>query len=323
MSVTGLLTVLSSDVENPSSSSEVPMAVVTPYKSADTFKGLCPDEVADFVQLFGSYQAIETYLLSTFFTDDWCKEEKQLYTNTCRKNNFVCNVFTFGDSPFVIKQLIDLTQNCENGRLRWFPELINHKLAESLLPDHTLRMHAACVNRTFTHFYFVYDRADTIEVYNFDDMFEVVQKLNGLGMFHLDTKPSNFLTLNGKIMIHDFGIALPVEMHACPGSLMFSDPIVSDRELWDAVTSFSFGSSPFDTIRDFSLQCQVRLLYARVSGKFASRFELPAHTIGLGVEGMYTSPPWFEQMFTILTSFSTYSVLRAWTDFRVKLLSKA
>jgi serine/threonine protein kinase len=316
------LTISSSDVENPSNSCE-PRTTTTPYKSADTFKGLCPDELIDFVQMFCTYNAAESYLLSTFFPDDWSKEEHTLYSNVNSAEQFVCNVFTFGDSPFVVKQIIDLSPKCENGKLRWFPELINHKLAEVILPEHVLTLHAACVNRAFTHFYFVYDRAERLSPSNlhehYDEMFAVVSALNRHGLLHLDTKPSNFLTRDGRIYIHDFGIALPMEMHTCPGSIVFSDPFHADRDLWEAVKSLSFGASPFETIRDWSVQCQTRMLYAQIPDKFVPRADVPTHAVGLGTDGLYTSPPWFDEMFTILNSFSTYSVLRSWKDFRAKL----
>jgi serine/threonine protein kinase len=273
--------------------------------------------------MFCTYNAAESYLLSTFFPDDWSKEEHSLYSNVNRAEQFVCNVFTFGDSPFVVKQVIDLSPKCENGKLRWFPELINHKLAEVLLPEHVLTLHAACVDRAFTHFYFVYDRAEKLRSVDHDEIFAVVSSLNARGLFHLDTKPSNFLMRDGRIYIHDFGIALPMETHTCPGSIVFSDPFHADRDLWEAVKSLSFGASPFETIRDWALQCQTRMLYAQVPDKFVSSADVPAHAVGLGTDGLYTSPPWFEQMFTILNSFSTYSVLHAWKDFRIKLLSRA
>lgn len=312
------LTTSSSDVGNPSNSCEA-QTTITPFKSADTFKGLCPDELVGFVQMFCTYNAAESYLLSTFFPDDWSKEEHTLYSNVNRAEQFVCNVFTFGDSSFVVKQMIDLSPSCENGKLRWFPELVNHKLAEVLLPEHVLTLHAACVNRSLTHFYLVYDRAEKLSSVNHDAMFAVVSALNARGLLHLDTKPSNFLTRDGRIYIHDFGIALPMEMHTCPGSIVFSDPFHADRDLWEAVKSLSFGASPFETIRNWALHCQTRMLYANVPDRFVPSADVPVHAVGLGTDGLYTSPPWFEQMFTILNSFSTYSVLRGWKDFRAKL----
>ncbi len=313
------LTISSSDVENPSNSCGVQMAP-TPYRSADTFKGLCPDELVDFVVLFDTHELAHNHLLETFFPgDDMYREETVLYTNINIREQFACRVYTFGDAPFVIKQMIDLSTDCENGKLRWFPELVNHKLAEVLLPEHVLTLHTACVNRTFTHFYFVYDRAEKVGSVNHDEMFAVVSALNARGLFHLDTKPSNFLTLDGRIYIHDFGIALPMEMHTCPGSIVFSDPFHADRDLWEAVKSLSFGASPFETIRDWSVQCQTRMLYAQIPDKFVPRADVPTHAVGLGTDGLYTSPPWFDEMFTILNSFSTYSVLRSWKDFRAKL----
>lgn len=316
------MTSSSSDVENPSSSCVPPSAPLDlPYKSADTFKGLCPDELVGFVGLFNTHELAHNHLLETFFPgDDMFREETILYTNINIREKFVCTVYTFGDAPFVIKQMIDLSPECENGKLRWFPELINHKLAEVLLPEHVLTLHAACVNRNFTHFYFVYDRAEKLSSVDHDAIFAVVASLNARGLLHLDTKPSNFLTLDGRIYIHDFGIALPMEMHTCPGSIVFSDPFHADRDLWDAVKSLSFGGSPFETIRDFSLQCQTRMLYAKVPARFVPSADVPTHAVGLGTDDLYTSPPWFEQMFTILNSFSTYSVLHAWKDFRAKLL---
>lgn len=316
------LMISSLDVENPSNSSEVPMAITTtPYKSADTFKGSCPDELVAFVGLFDTHELAQNHLLETFFPgDDMFREETVLYTNINIREQFACTVYTFGDAPFVIKQMIDLSTDCENGKLRWFPELVNHKLAEVLLPEHVLTMHAACVNRAFTHFYLVYDRAEKLSSVNHDAMFAIVSSLNAHGLLHLDTKPSNFLMLDGRIYIHDFGIALPMEMHTCPGSIVFSDPFHADRDLWEAVKSLSFdGASPFETIRDFSLQCQTRMLYANVPDRFVPSADVPRHAVGLGLDGLYTSPPWFQEMFTILNSFSTISVLRAWKDFRAKL----
>jgi hypothetical protein len=319
--IVSFVTISSSDVENPSNSC-VPPTVPQglPFKSADTFKGLCPDELVAFVGLFDTHELAHNHLLETFFPgDDMFREETILYTNINIREKFACTVYTFGDAPFVIKQMIDLSPDCENGKLRWFPELVNHKLAEVLLPEHVLTMHAACVNRSFTHFYFLYDRAEKLSSVDNDAMFEVVSTLNARGLLHLDTKPSNFLTLDGRIYIHDFGIALPMEAHTCPGSIVFSDPFHADRDLWEAVKSLSFGESPFETIRNWSLQCQTRMLYAKVPDRFVPRADVPTHAVGLGMDGLYTSPPWFYEMFTILNSFSTISILCAWKDFRAKL----
>lgn len=271
--------------------------------------------------MFDTHEQAHTHLLETFFPADMFREETILYTNVNIREQFACTVYTFGDAPFVIKQMVDVSSECENGKLRWFPELINHKLAETLLPEHVLTLHAACVNRNFTHFYLVYDRADKLCTKNPNSLFEVVRKLNDRGLFHLDTKPSNFLVRGDRVFIHDFGIALPMEMHACPGGLMFSDPFVSDRDLWDAVRSVSFdGANPYDTIRDFALQCQTRMLYAKIPKKCVPPADVPAHAVGLGLDGLYTSPAWFAEMFTILNSFCTYSILKAWQDFRMKLV---
>jgi hypothetical protein len=286
---------------------------------------LCPDELVEFVKVFDSHNSAQVWITQTFFSDVWFKKEHTLYSSVSVADAFSCTVYTFGDARFVVKEMVCLSPGDKNGSHRWFPELVNHQLAESLLPDHVLRMHAACMNRSQTHFYFVYDRAEELDggSVSLDELYGLVLKLNELGLYHLDTKLANFLVRDdGKICLHDFGVALPLEMHACPGSLMFSDPFMRDRDLWNAVQSVGWDPNPFETIREWGRQVQARLLYALAPPDFKSAYpDLPRHTTGLGVDDLYESPRWFLQMFTVLNSFSASSVEYAWEDFCRKLLN--
>lgn len=316
----------STDAAVPSSSCGG-LTTPTPFKSAATFEGKCPDELLRFVRVFLTHLDAEQYLFDTFFAETKFLDEITLFERHDVSDMFLSHVYTFGDSPFVIKEIVDQHPDRENAKLRWFPELINHIIAQSLMPEHVLTMHAACMNASQTHLYFVYERAREITpeeaVEKADDMFDVVLRLNAHGLMHIDTKPSNFLVREstGEICIHDFALALPLEHVACPGSLRFSDPFKADKDLWDAVRSTEWGPNPFQTIREWGRMCQARLLYAGYPAGRASRHNLDRGVVGLNREYLYTSPPWFRQMFTVLNSFSAYSVMCVWKEFVSKITS--
>lgn len=317
---------LSLDAAVPSSSCVSPTQN-TPFKSASTFEGKCPKELFEFVRVYPTHIEAVQNIMDEFFPTTKFLDEITLFERHDTKEMFTCHVYTFGDAPFVIKEMIDHSDDRENAKLRWFPELVNHLLAQTFMPEHVLTMHAACMNANQTHLFFVYERArdltleETIELA--DDMFDVVLKLNAHGVLHLDTKPSNFLIREstGAVCIHDLALALPLEHIACPGSLMFSDPFKADRDLWEAVRIPGWGPDPFRTIREWAVMCQVRLLYAQYPTNKFTRHNIDREMIGLGTNHLYTSPRWFGQMFTVLNSFSSYSVMRAWKEFVSKIVS--
>ncbi len=315
----------SSDVADPSSSCVTP-TVNTPFKSASTFEGNCPDELLDFVRVFPTHLEAVQNLMDEFFPTTKFLDEITLFERHDSKDMFSCHVSTFGDAPFVIKEIIDLSVDKENAKLRWFPELVNHLLAQTIMPEHVLTMHAASMNASCTHLYLVYERARELTpeevIENADVMFDVVLRLNE-HLIHLDTKPSNFLVREstGAICIHDLALALPLEHIACPGSLMFSDPFKADKDLWDAVRSTEWGPNPFQTIREWGRMCQARLLYAGFPASRTSRHGFDRGVMGLNKDFLYTSPPWFKQMFTVLNSFSSYSIMRVWKEFVSKKVS--
>lgn len=317
----------STDVDVRSSSYEGPATTPTPFVSVATFEGRCPDELLQFVRVFPTHIEAEQHIMDRFFTETKFLDELCLFERSCSRDMFTCHVYTFGDSPFVIKEIVDHTPERENAKLRWFPELINHLLAHAFMPEHVLTMHAACMNASLTHLYFVYERARELTpeevVEKADDMFDVVLRMNAHGLMHIDTKPSNFLVREstGAICIHDFALALPLEHISCPGSIRFSDPFESDKDLWDAVRSTEWGPNPFQTIREWGVMCQARLLYAGYPVGRASRHSFERSVVGLNKEYLYTSPMWFHQMFTVLNSFSSYSVMRAWKEFVSKMIS--
>jgi serine/threonine protein kinase len=315
------------DVVVPSNSCATPTTLL-PFKSASTFEGNCPDELLQFVRVFSTHTEAEQHLMDHFFPDTKFFDETTLFIREDATEMFVSHVYTFGDSPYVIKEIVDQSSDQENAKLRWFPELVNHLIAQSLMPDHVLTMHAACMNASRTHLYFVYERARVWSsckeiIDRADDMFDIVLRLNALGLVHLDTKPSNFLIREstGAICIHDLALALPLEHIACPGSLMFSDSFLADKDLWDAVKSPGWGPNPFQTIREWGVMCQVRLLYAGFPTNTPTRHNIDRDLIGLNREFLYTSPLWFKQMFTVLNSFSSYSLMRVWKEFVSKVIS--
>ncbi len=302
----------------------------TPFKSASTFEGKCPDELLRFVQVFATHNEAEQHIMDRFFSETKFLDEITLFLREDSTDLFVSHVYTFGNSPYVIKEIVDHSTDQANAKLRWFPELINHLIAQSLLPDHVLTMHAACMNASRTHLYFVYERARTWSAEEMlkkaDDMFDVVLRLNACGLMHLDTKPSNFLIREstGAVCIHDMALAIPLEHIACPGSLMFSDPFDADKDLWDVVKSPEWGPNPFATIREWTVMCQARLLYAGFPKSTPTRHAphvFDRDLIGLNMEYLYTSPLWFKQMFSVLNSFSSYSLMRAWKEFVSKITS--
>jgi len=319
---------LSSDVDVRSNSCVSPTRpTTTPFKSASTFEGKCPEELFEFVRVFSTHIEAEQFIMDLFFPDTKFLDEVLLFERADSRDMFMSHVYTFGDSPYVVKEIVDHSSDHENAKLRWFPELINHLFAQTVMPEHVLTMHAACMNSSYTHLYFVYERArdltpdERIELA--DDMFDVVLRLNAHGLLHLDTKPSNFLIRpsTGSICIHDLALALPLEDVACPGSLMFSDPFNADRDLWESVRRTEWGPDPYKTIREWGVMCQVRLLYANYPATRHTRHSSHRSNMGLCTRHLYTSPRWFAQMFGVLNSFSSNSIMCVWTEFVSKVVS--
>ena len=101
-------------------------------------------------------------------------------------------------------------QNIDGGRSRCYTEYRNHMIAYSKFPEYTIPMHYYLIDNTSSCL--IYERGFEIPDVEFEDNIEsvidVIQKFNDVGIFHLDTKPTNFLIgPNCNIVLHDWGLA--------------------------------------------------------------------------------------------------------------------
>lgn len=293
-----------------------------------------PDVVA-FVQCLPNAKTIRAAIGRRFFREACTtgKPRQCLYAVSDASEGFVCKVYTYETSAFVVKYICDNSPRKLNGKFRWYPELLNHRLAWRLCPDRTLAMYAAYMGVEDESFFFVYERGrsltDEEEVARLPEALSVIEVFNGLGLFHLDTKLSNFLVnKSGRVCLHDWGMALPVD-HGIPGDLMYSDPFGDDKDLWLVVSEQACGRRYPDVILQWTRMCQGRLLFAKIDEAPDSfrragedggdsidpvAFRDYAAGVGLGVDDLYNSPSWFKGYHTVLCGLSATIVSRSYTD---------
>jgi hypothetical protein len=283
-------------------------------------------EAFAFVEKMTNAKAIRAAIDTRFFRDVLHAPLQTLYAVKDTNEGFVCKVYTHVESNFVVKYIRDTSPRKLNGKYRWYPELLNHRLAWRLCPERTLAMYAAYVGVEDGSYFFVYERARNLsadeELTRLPEAMRVAELFNGLGLFHLDTKLSNFLVnASGEVCLHDWGMALPVD-HGIPGDLMYSDPFGDDASLWSIVSEQAGGRRYSDLILQWTRMCQGRLLLAKIEEAPASMGESldPAAFrdftagVGLGLEDFYNSPVWFKDFHSVLCGFSATIVSRSFSD---------
>jgi serine/threonine protein kinase len=108
------------------------------------------------------------------------------------------------------KYVAKVFQNLDEGRSRCYTEYVNHMTAYSKLPQHVLEMYYYLIDNTSSCL--IYERGfDFCEIEvesNIESIVKIIENFNTLNVFHLDTKPTNFLiNNNGEIVLHDWGLA--------------------------------------------------------------------------------------------------------------------
>lgn len=283
-------------------------------------------EAFAFVQCLPNAKAIRAAIDTRFFQEELDKPLTFLYAVKDTNEGFVCKVYTYEGSNFVVKYMRDTDARRLNGKYRWYPELLNHRLAWKLCPERTLAMYAAYKGVEDGSYFFVYERARNLsadeEVGRLSEALHVVEQFNGLGLLHLDTKLSNFLVnKSGAVCLHDWGMALPVD-HGIPGDLMYSDPFGDDVHLWKIVSEQSGGRTYSSVILQWTRMCQGRLLLAKIQeapvsmGESLDSVAFRDFTagVGLGLENFYNSPVWFKDFHSVLCGFSATVVSRSYRD---------
>lgn len=282
-------------------------------------------EVLAFVQKMPNAKNIRAAIDTRFFQEVLDNPRHVLYAVKDVDEGFVCKVYTYEGSNFVVKYMRDNSTRRLSGKYRWYPELLNHRLAWKLCPERTLAMYAAYMGEDNSYF-FVYERARNLsyeeEVTRLPEALRVVELFNGLGLLHLDTKLSNFLVnVNGEVCLHDWGMALPVD-HGIPGDLMYSDPFGDDVSLWKIVSEQAGGRTYSDVILQWTRMCQGRLLLAKIQEAPASlgdsldpvAFRDYTAGVGLGLEDFYNTPVWFKDFHSVLCGFSATIVSRSYHE---------
>jgi serine/threonine protein kinase len=236
-------------------------------------------------------------------------------------------VYTHEGSNFVVKYMRDTDTRRLNGKYRWYPELLNHRLAWRLCPERTMAMYAAYMGVEDDSYFFVYERGRNLssdeELSKLSEALQVIEQFNGLGLLHLDTKLSNFLVnASGNVCLHDWGMALPVD-HGIPGDLMYSDPFGDDASLWKTLSEQAGGRRYPDVILQWTRMCQGRLLLAKIEeaprelGEYLTcpaAFRDFTAGVGLGLDNFYNSPVWFRDFHSVLCGFSATIVSRSYYD---------
>lgn len=234
--------------------------------------------VASEQELRIKYEIHDMYIL--FHTDSTC-----VYTDT--------------NSPWVIKRMHD-------GPSRWMPEVVMHGLAEKLRPDLTLHAAGAYYITARRYLYFVvYEKAERVRTEEFDERIDealdCIEAFNRAGLYHLDTKPANFLLRDSKLVLHDWGLAFSVG-HQGPGDLR--DPRLPAAER-DPVMDHAKTDESFEqaAVR-IAIDCQLRLVLAGnhmlthdADEVFCGTKILPKHVGNSTDRYMYTEPRWFRNVY--------------------------
>ncbi len=282
-------------------------------------------EMANFIEMGRDGIEIKETIYKRFFIEHPKENITYLYRVKNDDDKFVCRVYTYGDAPFVVKEIVDLphenpTEYSGNSKYRWYPELINHRLAQRLVPSRTLMMYAAYVSRTLKAFYFVYERGRRLtedeEYERHSEIYDVVRMFNSARLYHLDTKMSNVLVnVRNEICLHDWGVGMPIN-HDVPGDVQFMQKDSEDKESWDYLVKHSLSAGPMETIELWAKLCQSRLLFAKIHPEkirlnplFSKILE---GTFGLGIDQLYSAPKWFYDTHSTITSLSFGSMVESY-----------
>lgn len=312
---------------------EVAFDPLSPHNTHDTpesFKhetDLYSDEMemANFVEMGNNGLEIKETIYKRFFVEYPKEDITYLYRVKNDDDKFVCRVYTYGDAPFVVKEIVDLqhanpTESCGNSKYRWYPELINHRLAQRLIPSRTLIMYAAYMSRTMKAYYFVYERGRRLtedeEYDRHPEIYDVIRAFNSAKLYHLDTKMSNVLVnVRNEICLHDWGVGMPI-YHNVPGDMQFIQKDFEEKESWDYVVKHSLSAGPMETIELWAKLCQSRLLFAKIPTEKIrlnpSFTKILEGTFGLGINEMYNAPTWFYDTHSTITSLSFGSMIESY-----------
>lgn len=132
---------------------------------------------------------------------DW----RMIHSQQCEP---FCFVEIFANARIVIKTFYTSNRDYEFVASRWMSEVMYHQRAQALLPHRVLSMLDAYYDDHL--FCIVYPRVDDIprELYEqrIQEVIDIVREMNRAGLYHFDTKPTNFLMRphDGSIVLHDF-----------------------------------------------------------------------------------------------------------------------
>ncbi len=207
------------------------------------------------------------------------------------------NVFTTPSSQNVIKTFPDAQQ--------WIQELIAHELARSLVPERTLECRGAFTDAADV-FAIVYERAGIVPADEFDMRIEealhVLETFNAHGLYHVDPKSANFLLrADNKLCLHDWGLAVWMGFRDVPGDLRYDRP--PEHEIRAVMRHTNLGFE--EAARTLAIRCQLRLVLAgnheldESAGPdfFCGVRILPEHVGNHDAMYIYTTPPWFANMY--------------------------